>query len=233
MFTEYLLALRNLLMLLQKNMQTIAREVAHKLLQINAIKLNVKSPFTWASGLKSPIYCDNRLVLSYPEYRSYIVDGLVSIINEHYHEAELIAGVATGAIAPAALVADRMQLPMVYVRSQPKSHGLESQIEGFAPENKKTVIIEDLISTAKSSISAFQTLKTHGLNILGMAAIFTYDLDTSIKNLQNAGCILKTLTNYHELLSAAQQQKIITQDELKALQQWRLDPAAWSNSNDS
>lgn len=212
-------------------MQTIAREVANKLLQINAIKLNIRSPFTWASGLKSPIYCDNRLVLSYPEHRSYIVEGLVSLINTHYPETELIAGVATGAIAPAALVADRMHLPMVYVRSRPKSHGLESQVEGFARENQNTVIIEDLVSTATSSISAYQSLKKNGLNILGMAAIFTYDLDIAKNSLRDAGCNLKTLTNYHELLAVAQQQSIITHDELKTLQQWRLNPASWSDSH--
>ncbi len=210
-------------------MEEISREIAQKLLQINAIKLNAGSPFTWASGLKSPIYCDNRLVLSYPEHRSFIADSLVSLISTHYPAVELIAGVATGAIAPAALVADRMHLPMVYVRSSPKPHGLESRIEGFAQKNQKTVIIEDLVSTAISSLSAFQALKKHGLEVMGMVAIFSYDLDVAKQNLQEAGCTMKTLTGYHELLAAAKQQKIITQDELKALQQWRLNPAAWSN----
>lgn len=214
-------------------MQTIASEVARKLLQINAIKLNITSPFTWASGLKSPIYCDNRIVLSYPEQRSFIANCLVAMIRTHYVGVELIAGVATGAIAPAALVADRLQLPMVYVRSQPKSHGLESQIEGFAHEHQKTVIIEDLVSTAASSISAFQTLKKQKLNVLGMAAIFSYNLDVAEQNLQDAGCTLQTLTNYHELLALAQQQNIITPDELKALQQWRLDPIKWSDSHNT
>ena len=210
-----------------ENKNPYAPELAERLLQINAIKLNVRNPFTWASGLRAPIYCDNRRILSFPEVRSWVADRFVDAIHEHYRDAELIAGVATGAIAIGVLVAGKMDLPFVYVRSKPKSHGLESQIEGYAPAGKKTVIIEDLVSTAKSSLAAFHALKGKKLSILGMASIFSYDLDIAEKNLAEAGCRLVSLGNYDTLLETAIHKNIINQDELHELKQWRKDPENW------
>lgn len=209
----------------------MAVKTAENLLQINAIKLNPKNPFTWASGLRSPIYCDNRRIWSFPNIRELVIDGLVSVIKKHYPGASLIAGVATGAIAPGVLVADRMQLPFVYVRSTPKAHGLGAQIEGYAPERSKTVVVEDLISTAKSSLSAYSALKDSGLDVLGMVAVFTYDLDVARANLEEAGCPLATLSNYHRLIEVAQKQKIIDAEQLLQLQEWRKNPRAWSEAS--
>ena len=208
----------------------IAVETAKNLLQINAIKLNPGNPFTWASGLRSPIYCDNRRIWSFHDIRVFVADSLVSVINRHYPNAELIAGVATGAIAPGVLVAERMKLPFVYVRSTPKAHGLGAQVEGYAPEGSKTVVVEDLISTAKSSLSAYRALKNSGLDVLGMAAIFTYDLDVARNNLEQAGCPLVTLSNYHTLIEVAQKQKIVSTEQLTQLQTWRKNPDAWSEA---
>jgi orotate phosphoribosyltransferase len=208
----------------------IAGEIARNLLQINAIKLNVKNPFIWASGLHSPIYCDNRRIWSFPEIRTLVVDKLVTVIKSHYPEVELIAGVATGAIAPGVLVAEKMQLPFVYVRSSPKSHGLGVQVEGYAPTGSKTVVVEDLISTAKSSLAAYHSLHEHGLVMLGMAAIFTYELDVAKKNLEQAGCPLVTLSNYHTLIELAQEQNIISREQLAQLREWRENPQAWSDT---
>ena len=209
----------------------IAVNTAKNLLQINAIKLNLENPFTWASGLRSPIYCDNRRIWSFPGIRDLIADSLVTAINSHYPGAELIAGVATGAIAPGVLVAQRMRLPFVYVRATPKAHGLGAQIEGYAPKRSRTVVVEDLISTAKSSLSAYHALKDSGLDVLGMAAIFTYDLDVARTNLEKAGCPLVTLSNYHMLIEVAQKQKIVSTKQLIQLKEWRKNPRAWSNAS--
>ncbi len=209
----------------------IAVETATNLLQINAIKLNPENPFTWASGLRSPIYCDNRRIWSFPDIRAFVADSLVLLIKKHYPDAELIAGVATGAIAPGVLVAERMHLPFVYVRSTPKAHGLGAQVEGYAPEGAKTVVVEDLISTAKSSLSAYNALKDNGLDVLGMAAIFTYDLDVARNNLEQAGCPLVTLSNYYTLIEVAQKQNIISIKQLAQLQEWRKKPKSWSENS--
>ncbi len=209
----------------------IAVETARNLLQINAIKLNPENPFTWASGLRSPIYCDNRRIWSFPAIRSRVIESLVSVIQTYYTGAELIAGVATGAIAPGILVAERMHLPFVYVRSTPKAHGLGAQVEGYAPEGSRTVVVEDLISTAKSSLSAYRALKDKGLNMLGMAAIFTYDLDVARTSLEHAGCPLITLSNYHTLMEVARKQKLVDAEQLLQLQEWRNNPGAWSNAS--
>jgi orotate phosphoribosyltransferase len=179
--------------------------------------------------LHSPIYCDNRRIWSFPEIRTHVVDKLMTVIMSYYPEVELIAGVATGAIAPGILVAERMQLPFVYVRSSPKSHGLGVQVEGSAPAGSKTVVVEDLISTAKSSLSAYQALHKHGLEMLGMAAIITYELDVAAENLEQAGCPLVTLSNYHTLIEVAQKQNIISREHLAQLHEWRKNPQAWSD----
>ena len=210
-----------------KNKDPFARELAERLLQINAIKLNVTNPFTWASGLRAPIYCDNRRILSFPEVRNRVADRFVDVIRKDYPDVELIAGVATGAIAIGVLVAERMDLPFVYVRSKPKSHGLASQVEGDAPAGKKTVIVEDLVSTAKSSLQAYHALREKGLRILGMVSIFTYDLNIAAKNLENAGCNLVSLSNYDALLETAINNKIISDNDLIELKKWRESPESW------
>lgn len=209
------------------NKDPFARELAERLLQINAIKLNVRNPFTWASGLLAPIYCDNRRILSFPELRNWVADRFVDVIRKHYPDVELIAGVATGAIAIGVLVAERMDLPFVYVRSKPKSHGLASQVEGDAPAGKMTVIVEDLVSTAKSSLQAYHALREKGLRILGMVSIFTYDLNIAAKNLENVGCNLVSLSNYEALLETAINNKIISDNDLIELKKWRESPESW------
>ncbi len=206
-----------------------AFELADKLLQINAIKLNVKNPFIWASGLRAPIYCDNRRILSFPEIRAWVADRFVDVIRKNYPDTELIAGVATGAIAIGVLVAERMRLPFVYVRSNPKAHGLAARVEGHAPPGRQTVIIEDLVSTAKSSLAAYHTLHEEGLTVLGMVSIFSYDLDIAAENLANAGCKLISLGNYNALLERAITKKIINPEDLRELKNWRKDPQNWSH----
>lgn len=206
----------------------VAAEIANSLLQINAIKLDVKNPFVWASGLHSPIYCDNRRILSFPSLRARVADCLVVAIRRHFPDVELIAGVATGAIAPGVLVAERMQLPFVYVRSAPKGHGLGAQVEGYAPEGLKTVVVEDLVSTAKSSLAACEALKDKGLMLQGMVAIFTYDLDVAQKRMAEADCPFVALSNYNALIAVAKENKIIGVEEMEQLQVWRRDPQAWS-----
>lgn len=202
-----------------------AKMVASLLLQIKAIKLSPANPFTWASGWKSPIYCDNRKILSFPAVRRTIRDEFVIRIREQYPDAELIAGVATGAIAHGMLVADALNLPFVYVRPEPKAHGLGNQIEGAYHPGWKTVIIEDLISTGGSSLGAYQALRTAGLDILGMLAIFTYGFDKAKENFENSGCRVETLSNYSSLIELALQAGEISQDQMKLLEKWRQDPA--------
>ncbi len=204
-----------------------AYSLADRLLQIKAIKLNVKNPFTWASGLRAPIYCDNRRILSFPEIRSWVADRFVDMVRKTYPDTELIAGVATGAIAIGVLVAERMDLPFVYVRSKPKSHGLASQVEGHAPPGEMTVIVEDLVSTAKSSLAAYYALQEKELTVLGMASIFSYDLDIAAENLSNAGCKLVSLSNYDALLETAIMKNIISTEDLPELKKWRKDPQNW------
>ncbi len=209
----------------------IACEIAYNLLQINAIKLDVKNPFTWASGLRSPIYCDNRRILSFPILRARVADSLAEAIKRHFPGVELIAGVATGAIAPGVLVAERMQLPFVYVRNAPKGHGLGAQVEGYANEGSKTVVVEDLVSTGKSSLAAYQALKEKRLEMQGMIAIFTYDLDVARKRMADEDCPFVALSNYNTLIDVAKQNNIIGVEEMEQLQVWRRDPQAWSYTN--
>ncbi len=214
------------------NRQRDAESMAANLLKIDAIKLDVAKPFTWASGMRSPIYCDNRRMLSFPALRSLVAERLADMVRESYPYTELVAGVATGAIAIGMLVADRLGLPFVYVRSKPKSHGLGAQVEGAPGSGQKTVVVEDLISTANSSILACKALEEHGFDVLGLIALFTYGLPVAEQNLAAAGYNLVTLSNYDALLKIAAQEKMIGPDELKELQQWREDPKAWASKHD-
>ncbi len=208
----------------------LATDIAKLLLQINAIKLNLENPFRWASGLLSPIYCDNRRILSYPDTRRMIVDGLSEVVTDHFPEAELVAGVATGAIAHGVLVAEKLGLPFIYVRRAPKGHGLASQIEGHFEQNQKTVVVEDLVSTAKSSVAAIEALSGAGLDVKGMVAIFTYGLEVAAKRLQDVACPFISLSNYQSLLALLKTQHRFAPEELIALQAWRENPEAWSDA---
>jgi orotate phosphoribosyltransferase len=197
------------------------------LLQSKAIKLEPTKPFTWASGWKSPIYCDNRITLSFPEIRTAIRDAFAEKIRFQYPEVEVIAGVATGAIAQGALVAEVMNLPFAYVRSAPKKHGMTNLIEGIVTAGQKVVVVEDLISTGGSSLQAVEALRAAGANVLGMVAIFTYGFATADDNFTTANCKLATLTNYMELLELAVQTGYLKADQLDVLQQWRKSPNTW------
>lgn len=202
-------------------------EVTKRLLQINTIKVQPSNPFTWASGWLSPIYCDNRKVLSYPETREFICEQFTRIVKEKYPEAEVIAGVATGAIAHGALVASKLGLPFVYVRSAPKGHGLENLIEGDLKAGQKVVVIEDLVSTGGSSLKAAEALSNFGGDVLGMVAIFTYDFPVANQNFQSAGIELTTLSNYQTLINLALAMGEIHEEELESLQSWRENPSEW------
>lgn len=197
------------------------------LLQSKAIKLEPAKPFTWASGWKSPIYCDNRITLSYPKIRSAIRDSLVGLIKANFPDAAVIAGVATGAIAQGALVAQELNLPFAYVRSAPKKHGMENLIEGEVRPNQKVVVVEDLISTGNSSLMAVEALRKAGADVLGMVAIFTYGFDAAVENFKNAGCKLITITNYEQLLEVAVPEGYITSAQLGLLKEWRENPSGW------
>ncbi len=206
----------------------ISTQLAEMLLQINAIKLNTANPFTWASGWKSPIYCDNRKTLSYTEIRDMIKLEFAKIIEETYPAVDLIAGVATGAIAIAAIVADHLDLPFIYVRSTPKGHGLENMIEGDVNAGKNVVVIEDLISTGKSSLNAVEVLRNAGCEIMGMIAIFTYEFQIAKSNFNKANVELTTLSNYTTLLSTALHSNLILQSDLPLLDNWRKNPEKWN-----
>lgn len=208
-------------------MESNEKKIAEYLLQIKAIKLQPSNPFTWASGWKSPIYCDNRKTLSFPEVRTYIRDSFVSLVNSLYPEAELIAGVATGAISHGVLVADKMELPFIYVRSGAKEHGLGNQIEGYYTRGQKVVVIEDLISTGGSSLNAVKALRDAGCNVLGMAAIFTYEFKKAADAFASENVALNTLCNYSVLVETALNTGYITSADLETLKLWRHDPATW------
>ncbi len=209
-------------------MKNIEKQVASRLLSIKAIKLQPNNPFTWASGWQSPIYCDNRKTLSYPNIRAYIKMALAQKILELYPEVEVIAGVATGAIAQGVLVAEELGLPFIYVRSTPKSHGLENLIEGDLKPKQKVVVVEDLISTGGSSLKAVEAIRKDGSEVLGMVAIFTYGFPISIQQFQQANVKLTTLSNYDAVLSYALSTNYINDDEFKTLQSWRLEPSEWN-----
>lgn len=206
------------------------KKIAEFLLQSKSIKLEPANPFTWASGWKSPIYCDNRKTLSFPEIRSFIRDSFVDAVKSHFKEVEVIAGVATGAIAQGALVAEAMGLPFVYVRSASKTHGLENLIEGVVVPGQKVVVIEDLISTGGSSLKAVQALREAGCEILGMAAIFSYEFPQAARNFADAGCKVITLSNYTTLLGLSLEKGSITGEESDVLAEWRKDPENWKKS---
>jgi orotate phosphoribosyltransferase len=208
-------------------MENISKKIADYLLQIKAIKLQPSNPFTWASGWKSPIYCDNRKTLSFPEVRRYIRDSFAYTVTQKYPEAELIAGVATGAIAHGALVAEKMDLPFIYVRSEAKGHGLGNQIEGYYEKGQKVVVIEDLISTGGSSLSAVKALREAGCEVLGMVAIFTYGFKKATDGFASENCKLDTLSNYNELIDCAVSSGYIGAAEAETLKKWRIDPSVW------
>ncbi|RRA93239.1 orotate phosphoribosyltransferase [Paenimyroides viscosum] len=204
-----------------------AQKTAELLLQINAIKLNPKNPFTWASGWKSPIYCDNRITLSFPEIRKFLKNEFAANIVEKFGKPDYIAGVATGAIGIGLLVAEALELPFIYVRPEAKKHGRQNQIEGQFEEGKSVVVVEDLISTGKSSLQAVEALRAANANILGMAAIFTYGFDVASENFKNADIQLVTLSNYPTLLKAAVNNNYISQEEVATLSDWSKDPSVW------
>lgn len=208
-------------------MNTVAEKVASYLLEIKAIKLEPNHPFTWASGWKSPIYCDNRKTLSYPEVRSYIKEQFAALIREKYPQVEVIAGVATGAIAQGALVAQELGLPFIYVRSSAKSHGLENQIEGEYKAGQKVVVIEDLVSTGGSSLQAVEALRNAGCEVLGMTAIFTYGFQKAEDNFKSANCELTTLSNYNAMIDLAQKIGYIQAEQVDKLKEWRLSPETY------
>ena len=208
-------------------LMTDAKVVAEKLLQVNAVKLSPENPFTWASGWKSPIYCDNRKVLSFPFIRDYIKSELCNVVFEKFPDAELLAGVATAGIAWGAMVADQLKLPYVYVRPKPKEHGLSNQIEGFYEKGQKVVVIEDLVSTGKSSLQVVNVLKEAGLEISGMVSIFTYGFPVAEEVFSNAGVKYYPLTDYPTLIQLAAEKKIVSSDQLDVLLKWRNDPAGW------
>jgi orotate phosphoribosyltransferase len=206
---------------------TNEKAVAEKLLQVNAIKLNVNEPFTWASGWKSPIYCDNRKVLSFPYVREFIKSEMSNIIFEQFPDAEMLAGVATAGIAWGAMAADQLKLPYIYVRPKPKEHGLGNQIEGYFEQGQKTIVIEDLISTGKSSLQVVDVLKNAGINVIGMVSIFTYGFPVAAEAFAKAGVPYKSLTNYETLISLVIEKNIITPGQKDILLKWKEDPANW------
>ena len=201
--------------------------IAEQLLQIKAIKLEPAKPFLWASGWQSPVYCDNRLILSYPGLRSLVRQAFCDLARSVYPSATLIAGVATGAIAHGALVADQLGLPFAYVRSAPKAHGLAGQVEGRVNKDDRVVVIEDLISTGRSSLSAVEALRASGCEILGMLAIFTYGFDSAADNFRKHSCELHTLTNYNVLIKIAADMGVISDGDMETLNNWRRDPENW------
>jgi orotate phosphoribosyltransferase len=206
----------------------LAKQIAKSLLQIKAIILNTNNPFTWASGWNSPIYCDNRITLSHPEIRNFIRQELAKGIIEKYGKPDVIAGVATGAIAHGVLVAQELGLPFIYVRSSAKEHGRQNLVEGKIESGQSVVVIEDLISSGKSSLAAVDALKSTGCNVKGMAAIFTYDFDKASENFKNHDCELFTLGNYTTLIEQALSTKYIDESELSLLKKWRENPAKWN-----
>ncbi|MFD2033931.1 orotate phosphoribosyltransferase [Belliella marina] len=208
--------------------KTVAAEVASKLLEIQAIRLQPEKPFTWASGWKSPIYCDNRLSLSFPKVRDLIKENLIKAIQHDFAGVEAIAGVATAGIPQGALLADALGLPFVYVRSKPKGHGMENMIEGKITPGQKVVVVEDLVSTGGSSLKAVADLKNAGFEVLGMVAIFTYGFDVATENFKNAGVELVCLSDYAAMLPQALAKDYIDDDEtLASLVEWRKDPSVW------
>lgn len=208
-------------------MDTSMKAFATKLLEVKAIKLQPNNPFTWASGWKSPFYCDNRKTLSFPALRNYVKQELVHNILEHFPEAEAVAGVATGAIAQGALVADALHLPFIYVRSKPKDHGMENLIEGELPKGTKVVVVEDLISTGGSSLKAVEAIRRYGCEVVGMVASYTYGFQTAKDAFEAADVKLVTLTDYEHVVAQALETGYISETDVNLLHEWRKDPANW------
>ena len=209
----------------------MAIKMATFLLQVKAVKLNNEHPFTWASGRKSPIYCDNRVTLSYPEIRTFIRQRFVDVVNESWGDVDVVAGVATGGIAQGALVAQELGKPFVYVRSEAKSHGLTNQIEGEIHAGQSVVVIEDLVSTGKSSLIAVHALRERGCVVKGMAAIFTYGLQVAADNFKEQDVELVTLTDYDTLIGVAKERQFIRPEALESLAAWRVNPEQWSKDH--
>ncbi|MEK9516806.1 MAG: orotate phosphoribosyltransferase [Flavobacteriaceae bacterium] len=207
--------------------QETARQTAKSLLQINAIKLNPKNPFTWASGWKSPIYCDNRVALSYPETRSFLAHKIAEQAQKLYGEGYVVAGVATGAIGIGMLVADVLNAPFIYVRPEPKSHGRQNQIEGQLDPYQKVLVIEDLISTGKSSLNAVRALRKESVEVLGMLGLFDYGFDLAVDNFKTEKIQLHTLSDYHHLIIEAEKSNYIEAEEISVLKSWRVSPSEW------
>lgn len=207
---------------------TDASITADKLLQIEAIKLRPENPYTWASGWKSPIYCDNRKVLSFPYIREFVKSELCNTVFEKFPEADLVAGVATAGIAWGAMVADQLKLPFIYVRPKPKEHGLGNQIEGSYIPGQKVVVVEDLVSTGKSSLQVVDVLKASGLEVIGMVSIFNYRFDVATEAFEKAGVALYSLTDYPALLEAAKSKGMVAEGQQEVLLKWRQDPANWT-----
>ena len=206
----------------------VAEQTVNFLTQINAIKLNTKNPFTWTSGIKSPIYCDNRLVLSYPKIREFIADSMTQIIKNKYGSDISIAGVATGAIAVGAMISERLNVPYAYVRPEPKGHGLRNQIEGNIEEKSNVVVIEDLISTGKSSLNAINALKSEGINVMGMLSIFSYNFDFANKKFIDEKVTINSLADYNTLVEVIESNGDLNNDEITRLKKCREDPESWS-----
>ncbi|MCQ2111118.1 MAG: orotate phosphoribosyltransferase [Bacteroidaceae bacterium] len=208
-------------------MEDIKKAIAQGLLKIEAVKVRPDQPFTWASGWFSPFYCDNRKALSYPELRGQVRDSLCDLIEKDFPEYDVIAGVATGAIAQGALVADKLGKPFVYVRSAPKDHGMANLIEGYLPENSRVMVVEDLVSTGGSSLKAVQALRNAGATVVGMVASFTYGFPTAQEAFDAADVKLETLTDYNSMLAAAVESGYIKEESLPALEEWRKNPSQW------
>ncbi len=203
------------------------KHFAEKLLQIKALQINLQKPYVWASGWNSPVYCDNRKVLSYPYVRDFVKSELANMILEHFPDAEVIAGVATAGIAHGVMAADLLKLPFVYVRSKPKEHGMGNQIEGVLETGKKVVVVEDLISTGKSSLQVVDVLREQGAHVLGMCGLFTYGFPVADEAFEKANLPLYTISNYNALMEVAEEQNLVPADQKESLQQWRIDPGNW------
>ena len=206
----------------------VAEQTVNYLTQINAIKLNTKKPFTWTSGIKSPIYCDNRLILSFPNVRKFVADKMTEIVENKYGKDISIAGVATGAIAIGAMIAERINVPYAYVRPEPKGHGLKNQIEGNIKKESNVVVIEDLISTGKSSLNAINALKSEGYNVLGMLSIFSYNFQFANKKFEDENIFINSLSDYNSLVNLIQSEGTLDINEISRLKKWREDPKTWS-----
>ncbi len=211
-------------------MNSNEKAVAEKLLQVKAVQLNLQTPYTWASGWKSPIYCDNRRVLSFPFVREFVKSEMCNVIFDQFDEGTVLAGVATAGIAWGAMAADQLKLPYIYVRPKPKEHGLGNQIEGFYEAGQKVVVIEDLVSTGKSSLQVVEVLRKSGLDVVGMVAIFSYGFPEAAANFEKAGVPLRTLTNYQALVGVAVEKQLFSSDEQEILLKWQTDPGNWNRN---